>query len=230
MNKPAGIITRIGADGKPVLSPKNDLSGVKIADVVGWAPTDDGLYFGTNTCTGNRFTGFEMISPPSTYSWTGTDSDGASVSADLTNANDIAMAYLHDGLVDGVWIYADQAHNYDCSHLNGVTPTWECALWKNFGTDYTYVHTGIFEHAHNGTTLTLARKGSGVAELVNPCIQKFLKTPEYKEICEKHGLVDICYPNEHFEAREDVALTWETATNALTTACSDGYCQCNAAD
>jgi hypothetical protein len=41
-NKPAGLLTRL-VDGKPILDPNSDLSGVKIADVTGWAPTIDGL-------------------------------------------------------------------------------------------------------------------------------------------------------------------------------------------
>jgi hypothetical protein len=171
MNKPGGVMARIGSDGKPTISPKSNLNGVKVADVKGWAPTKDGLNFGFNSCTGDRFEGFDMIIPGDTYT---TTIDGTSYT--LYKANDISLAMLLDGSVDAVWIYADQAKNYDCNNLNGAVPSWECAIWSKFKTSFAFIHTGIYEHAKNGTTLTLARKGSGVAELVNPCIQKFLKT------------------------------------------------------
>jgi hypothetical protein len=41
-------------------------------------------------------------------------------------------------------------------------------------------------HAKNGTTLALSRKGSGIGEIVNPCLQKFLKTKEYYDICKEY--------------------------------------------
>lgn len=82
---------------------------------------------------------------------------------------------LLDSVVDAVWVYSDQAKNYQCANFVG-TPSWNCDIWAKFGTDFAYLHTGIFEHAANGTTLTMSKKGSGIAELVNPCIQKFMKT------------------------------------------------------
>jgi hypothetical protein len=50
-NKPAGLLTRL-VDGKPILDPNSDLSGKKIVDVTGWAPTIDGIKFSTNNCSG----------------------------------------------------------------------------------------------------------------------------------------------------------------------------------
>lgn len=58
MNKPAGLMTKLKG-GKPVISGEDyDLTGKKIADVKGWAPTDDGLYFVTNKCNDKIFTNF----------------------------------------------------------------------------------------------------------------------------------------------------------------------------
>ena len=62
-NKPAGILTRLDADGVPVISPQSDLSGVKIADVNGWAPTADTLQLLSNKCTGDRFSEFMLVIP-----------------------------------------------------------------------------------------------------------------------------------------------------------------------
>ena len=62
-NKVAGILTRLDKDGNPVVSPQSNLSGVRIADVVGWAPTADTLEFLTNSCTGERYSEYIMIIP-----------------------------------------------------------------------------------------------------------------------------------------------------------------------
>jgi hypothetical protein len=44
----------------------------------------------------------------------------------------------------------------------------------------------MFEHAINGTTLAISKKGSGLNDILNPCIEKFMKTKEYYQICQKH--------------------------------------------
>jgi len=54
-NKPAGVLTRLNNLGVPVIKGNNDLSNVKIADVVGWAPNKDGLSYEENSCTGKPF-------------------------------------------------------------------------------------------------------------------------------------------------------------------------------
>ena len=86
-NKVAGILTRLDKDGKPVVSPMSNLSGIRIADVVGWAPTADTLEFLTNSCTGERYSEYTMIIPE--------------------QGNDAALSDLLDGTVDAVYIYAD---------------------------------------------------------------------------------------------------------------------------
>merc|ERR1711998_445927 len=114
--------------------------------------TADTLALVTNKCTGERFaTDFEMVTP-------------------TVDGNDAAMEMLMNGTVDAMWVYADQAYNYQC-HDDGITPTWNCDLWSGFGTQYAYVQTGLFGHAYNGTTLTISKRGSGLSDIVNPCIQ-----------------------------------------------------------
>jgi hypothetical protein len=102
-------------------------------------------------------------------------------------------------------------------------------MWAGFKKDFAYIHTGLYGHTVNGTTLTLAKKGSGVSEIVNPCIQKFLKTKEYKTICDKHKLTSTCYKNEFFGGATKSAEEeyWTYDTDKLTTTCADGYCNCN---
>merc|ERR1712130_643141 len=124
----------------------------------------------------------------------------------VAEGNDKAMKMLRDGGADAMFVYADQAYNYECdasgtkSKNSGAAATWNCALWKNFGTEYAYVQTGQFGHALNGTTLAISPKGSGIANILNPCIDSFLKTKGYYDLCLKHDLVDSCYRNEFFPA------------------------------
>ena len=213
-NKPAGILTRLKDDGTPHITSDSTLEGLKIADVNGWAPTPDGLALVKNKCTGKHFSGYELVVPEA-------------------SGNDAAMKLLMNGTVDGVFIYADQAHNYNCDPsvlaANDVTPEWDCDLWAGFGTKYAYVQTGMFGHAYNGTTLTISKRGSGIAaNIVNPCLEKFMATKEYYDVCKKHGFESSCYPNEFFpaELKDKPPKTWELATNKLTTTCADGYCPC----
>ena len=44
----------------------------------------------------------------------------------------------------------------------------------------------------------MSKRGSGLPDIVNPCIDKFVKTKEYYELCKKHKLTESCYPNDHF--------------------------------
>lgn len=210
-NKPAGLITRL-VDGVPHIDGNSNLMGKNIVDVTGWAPTSDTLGIVTNQCTQARFEGFTMLTP---------------ASVEGQSPNDVAMDYLMDGRADAIWIYADQAHNYQCGP--GVTPQWDCSKWSGFGTNFSYIHVGMFGHVYNGTTLTLSKKGSGLNEIVNPCIDKFLQTKEYYDICTKHGLEDSCYKNSFFPASEEAHNIWVKKTSELTTTCADGYCPCPSA-
>lgn len=96
----------------------------------------------------------------------------------LTNPNDVGLAMLLDGTVDAVWIYADFAYEYQCDDPE-VVSEWNCDLWGRFGKEFAYIHTGMFEHAVNGTTLAMSKKGSGLNHLLNPCLDRYLKTKHY---------------------------------------------------
>ena len=227
-NKPAGLLVRL-KDGKPEIDPKSDLKDVKVVDVKGWAPTSDGLNFVKNRCTlkPTYFLGFEMVTPEDSYK-------SKSQKKTFTIANDVALAMLLDGAADAVWLYADQAQYYDCSQNPDKQNEHDCEMWAGFKKDFAYIHTGLYGHTVNGTTLTLAKKGSGISEIVNPCIQKFLKTKEYKTICDNHKLTSTCYKNEFFGSdagKRNLAgggeEYWTYDTNKLTTECADGYCNCD---
>lgn len=213
-NKPAGLLTRL-VNGQPLVDGRSNLKDKKIVDVTGWAPTADTLAIVKNSCTGANFEGFEMLTPPS---------------SETPGPNDVAMEYLMDGRADAIWIYADQAYNYDCTKP-GVTPEWDCTKWSGFGTTFAYIHVGMSGHIYNGTTLTLSKKGSGLKEIVDPCIEKFMQTEEYYNICKKHKLEASCYENSFFPTAATTAAVdpWMKKTSELTDACSSGYCPCPAA-
>mmetsp|Transcript_13674 Transcript_13674/g.23254 ORF Transcript_13674/g.23254 Transcript_13674/m.23254 type:complete len:134 (+) Transcript_13674:171-572(+) len=78
----------------------------------------------------------------------------------------------------------------------------------------------------NGTTLSLSRKGSGIRELLRPCMQSFMLTKEYYDICVKHDLAGVCYANEFFGDDATVGGKYDLPTNKQTGDCSDGYCPC----
>ena len=59
----AGLIVKL-QDGKPVVSPLSDLSGEKIIDVAGYAPTTDTLELVENHCVeGGVFKGYTWCAP-----------------------------------------------------------------------------------------------------------------------------------------------------------------------
>ena len=178
-NKVAGILTRLDKDGKPVVSPMSNLSGIRIADVVGWAPTADTLEFLTNSCTGERYSEYTMIIPE--------------------QGNDAALSDLLDGTVDAVYIYADQAKYYKIGCETGEADGYDCSMWSRFEKDFAYIGTGLHEFQKNGTTLAMTKMGSGVPEILNPLIKKFIATKEYAELCKKWSFESACYQNEHFE-------------------------------
>jgi len=103
---------------------------------------------------------------------------------------------------------------------------WDCALWDGFGTAFAYVQTGQFGYVVNGTTLALAKKGSGVAEKVNPCLWSFMQTREYRDVCRKHGLTAQCYPNQYFAPQDYVKKEYNLPTSEHQGDCSNGYCPC----
>jgi len=210
VNKAAGLLTLLHPDGTPKVDGADDLEGKNIVDVGGWAPTADGVGYVTNKCTDQ----------PYSKNFTLLTGDG----------NDDSMRMLRDGRADVMFVYSDQAHNYQCGH--GVDSTWNCSLWEGFGTEYAYVQTGQFGILRNGTTLVLTKKGSGVNTLVNSCLQRFMETKEYYDVCVKNHFESTCYPNSHFPVDESSYLgDYLKPTDEHTGGCSGGYCSCpNAAD
>lgn len=204
VNKAAGLLTLLDENGEPKVNGLDDLSGKTVVDVGGWAPTADAIDVVENKCTGETYSsGYTLV---------------------VGDGNDEAMTMLRNGTADAMFVYADQAESYQCD--GSITPTWDCALWDGLGTEYAYVQTGQFGYAINGTTLAITKKGSGVAELMNPCIQAFMETKEYYDLCVKYDIVDECYENAFFPAGEAVVEPFNTETDLLTTECSDGYCKC----
>ena len=59
------------AHGSPI-DRKRAVPGLKVVDVVGWAPTADTLALAENKCTKKRFTGFTMVKPTVSTGWLGT--------------------------------------------------------------------------------------------------------------------------------------------------------------
>ena len=66
-------------------------------------------------------------------------------------------------------------------------------MWSKFGKDFAYIGTGLSEFQKNGTTLAMTKRGSGVPEILNPLIERFIATKEYKELCAKWEFESACY-------------------------------------
>lgn len=130
---------------------------------------------------------------------------------------------------------ADQAYQYDPTKHDGVSSEWDAALWTGLGqpNGFAYIHTGLEKHAINGTTLTMTNKGSGLATVVNPCIQDFMRTQSYCDLCTKHGMTS-CFANDFCPSSGATTTDekpWEdkSSSRVAGTGCSSGYCSCDAA-
>ena len=121
---------------------------------------------------------------------------------------------------------ADQAAKYKNACDTDSNQTWDCTMWSRFGTDFAYVQTGIYDYMNSGTTLAISKKGSGLANILNPCIEAFIKTKSYKDLCTKYGLEGDCFQNEFFDVKNEVKMPYSKPANELNTSCSDGYCPC----
>jgi len=211
-DKPAGLLVRLNEDGTPEIDGNHNLAGKKVVHVNGWAPTDDALGFVVNSCTGEHFTGYTMVA------------------SSVHLPNDDALGRLLDGTVDAMFVYMDQAENYRNAGCIASQPDkksssleWDCAKWSGFGKRFAFIHTGRFGHSINGTTLAVSKKGSDLNDIINPCMDRFLQTEEYYQVCSKHGMAQMCYPNTHFpeQSFDTAAPLWATRTN-----CAEGYCPC----
>jgi hypothetical protein len=247
-NKEAGIMARLDMNMTPMVSPSSDLSDVTIIDVSGWAPTADSTVVLTNDCTGDYFT--------VDISGTGNVIGSADIADDCTgdfcdNANDVAIYGLFNMNASSttVYLYADQAYNYMAAcavdeTLAGVN----CDLWNQLGQPggYAFIHMGMPEFAYAGTTLSLSKKGSGLSDILNPCIALYLETESYYDVCNKWNMTDSCFANEYFPDHRRLLAKDHTgkrhvgrrlaSADALYNiatdmqaddGCGDGYCSCS---
>eukprot|EP00747_Dinoflagellata_sp_TGD_P141524 gnl/TRDRNA2_/TRDRNA2_176137_c0_seq8.p1 gnl/TRDRNA2_/TRDRNA2_176137_c0~~gnl/TRDRNA2_/TRDRNA2_176137_c0_seq8.p1 ORF type:complete len:536 (-),score=95.38 gnl/TRDRNA2_/TRDRNA2_176137_c0_seq8:302-1909(-) len=211
VNKAAGLLVLLDENGQPKITGLSDLSGKKVVDVGGWAPTADGLDFVENKCTGKKYASDYILMQ----------------ATDAKNNNDLALDMLLSGEADAMFVYADQAYNYKKVCKTNPDQAWTCDNWEQFGKKFAYVQTGQFGYVNNGTTLALTKKGSGVAEKLNPCLQKFMATKDYYDICVKYDFVDTCYPNEFFPGADEIVVhDYNKPTNEHVGDCTDGYCSC----
>jgi hypothetical protein len=233
-NKPSGLITKLN-NGVPVLSPMSDLSGKTIVDVTGWAPTADTLHFVNNQCTGSTMADdFTVIQGDDLYS------EEEIATLGLLGPNDMALQAVLDGKADGMWVYGDQAANYHCA-AGETQEGWNCDLWGGFGTTFAYSQSGMFGWMYNGTTVAISKKGSGLNELLDPCLEKFMQTKEFLETCKiehgdpAHSQIETCVPNAYFY--EDPHYHAPTPSSSPymfggldyaggIQSCSTGYCGC----
>jgi hypothetical protein len=204
--KTAGILTRL-ENGKPVVSPlTTNYSDIKLGDVTGWAPTADTFTFNQNECV----SGSPQFIPPATILTPGDD------------GNKPAIDKLLDGTFDALYIYADQL-------ANGLNSNADYAA--GFGQTFAYIHTGLNDWSINGTTLAISKRGSGLKDVLDPCIAKVAATKNYTTLCEHYfpDSTSSCIQNAYSSggtgttAFYDVKMTARTDSNT----CSDGYCKCN---
>ena len=125
-----------------------------------------------------------------------------------------------------VFADADQAHNYKSACETNPTQEWDCTMWTRFGVDFAYVQTGIYDYMNSGTTLAISKKGSGLSETLDPCIDAFIQTQSYKNLCTKYNIEDSCFQTKFFDSPTTAKEPYSIPTNELTTSCFDGYCPC----
>merc|ERR1719293_85409 len=220
-NKAAGLLGRLDENGKPLVSSDSDLSGLRVVDVGGWAPTPDTLVMTTNKCTDEGYDAADFTL-------------NISQATEAVSTNDAALRMLLDGEADLVYIYSDQPKNIidQCKKGEQDEKT-NCTMWEQFGSAYAFVQTGKFGWVQNGTTLAMTKKGSGVDAALNSCIHKFMESKEYYDLCTKYPtLLDDCYPNSHFPPMGDDQAPYLMPTDDLAASnhtCATGYCPCDAA-
>lgn len=197
--KTAGILTRL-VDGVPIVSPSTvDYTGVKLGDVTGWAPTADTFVYNKNYCVEgapNFMKGDPIIFPEA-------------------NGNAAAIKALKNGTYDALYIYSDQIAQLK-------TDPEQAYLAEGFGTDMAYIQTGLNLWSYNGTTFAISKRGSGLSNALDPCIDKVVRTPEYKTICEKYFEPTSCIGGSDEVLFYDYKMS--ERTDSLT--CADGYCTC----
>ena len=169
---------------------------------------------------------------------------------DGKGSNDRALLAVLEGQADAMWIYGDQADNYRCPP-GEKREGWNCDLWSMFGKHFAYIQVGMYTWMHNGTTFAFSKKGSGLNDLLNPCIDSFLRTETFYDTCKfnhnDHNQLQACLPNKYFETDANYVkpedqknnMTYvfnrpfSFATRDMVAAghnCSTGYCNCGVSD
>jgi hypothetical protein len=205
--KTAGILTRL-VNGKPIVSPQlSDFTNVKVGDVSGWAPTPDTFGFNINYCTGEK-----IIAPTTIHQAAAGDGNIPGIEA------------LKAGEFDALYLYSDQIYNFQ----RPTSMASEKALAAGLGTDFAYIQFGLDQWSYNGTTLAISKRGSGLKDVLDPCIKKVSMTKAYTELCESYFEPASCIQNE-FSTPTDSSYFYDAKMNERTDSymCADGYCTCN---
>ena len=134
-----------------------DYTNVKLGDVTGWAPTPDTFEFNFNYCDGGK-----QFVPPA----------NGTIKPSGVDGNLAAIRGLRDGDYDALYIYADQIYNF----IKSGDPLYD-DIANGFGTDFAYIHTGLDQWSINGTTLAISKRGSGLKQVLDPCIAAVQRPP-----------------------------------------------------
>ena len=93
--------------------------------------------------------------------------------------------------------------------------------------DHTLV--GLNGWSLNGTTLAISKRGSGLSDVLNPCIKAVSQTQEYTALCESHFNPSSCIQNAYSSSSGPSSYHYDNRMNARTDSytCTDGYCTCS---
>ena len=71
--------------------------------------------------------------------------------------------------------------------------------------------------------------GSNLSEILDPCIDEYLESESYMQICEENEILDDCIPNSFFPEQD--LQPWDISTSKLAEngfGCENGFCGCDA--
>ena len=93
--------------------------------------------------------------------------------------------------------------------------------------DHTLV--GLNGWSLNGTTLAISKRGSGLKDVLDPCIHTVSQTKNYTDMCESYWSPDTCIQNEFSSGSGSTSYHYDQDMNARTDSytCADGYCTCS---
>merc|ERR1712046_54682 len=98
------------------------------------------------------------------------------------------------------------------------------AVAEGFGTAFAYIQTGLDQWMINGTTLAMSKRGSGLASVLNPCIDVVVRTQEYLDLCKAYFEESQCIGGS-----SGGTVFYNTAADERTDSytCASGYCTCS---